>query len=144
MGPGAGVGGTELRDGCTTQTLLKPTKLYTKMGVFMLCEFHPNLKGKKGNLAMFPLLPVLESEEGYWQVPRLVENSLPWEEQDRTELYFSSSQHRSLAGWETPAQIECVWQPHHTHKMWFNFRPKRRARLPQGRKPRHSQKHNTH
>ena len=75
------------------------------MGVFMLCEFYLNLKGKKGNLEMFPLLLVLESEDGHWQVPRLGENGLPWEERDTTELRFSS-QRRSMAGWENPAQIK--------------------------------------
>lgn len=54
---------------------------------------------------MFPLLLVLESEDGHWQVSRLGENGLPWEERDATELRFSS-QRRSTAGWETPAQIK--------------------------------------
>lgn len=42
----------------------------------MLCELYLNSKGEKGNLVIFPLLLVLESEEGYQQVPRLTDNHL--------------------------------------------------------------------
>ena len=54
------------------------------MGMSMPREFYLNVKGKKGNLEMLPLLLVLESEDGYWQVPRLVQDACPG--RSRTEL----------------------------------------------------------
>ena len=47
------------------------------MGMSMPREFYLNVKGKKGNLEMLPPLLVLESEDGYWQVPRLVQDACP-------------------------------------------------------------------
>lgn len=71
-----------------TENVLKATKLYPAMGMSRLREFYLNVKGKKGNLEMFPLLLVLESEDGYWQVPRLVQNACPG--RSRTELNRTS------------------------------------------------------
>ena len=63
-----------------------------------------------------------------------------------TALLLSTQEH----GWVREPCPDQVRRKSHargslvTHRMWFNFRPERRARLPKGRKPHHSQKHNAH
>lgn len=80
----------------TVDVLKNQWTVYFKMVIFMLCECYLNSKGGKGNLVIFPLLLVLESEEGYQQVPRLTENHLG---SGRTKLYSIFPLLTHVYGW---------------------------------------------